>query len=88
MCLCWKIALELTRLLIADVDIETQDDDVGEESSPPVDDEHYHAAQYSSSERNPHVVVFEAGTPPWGAKDSKLQQFNKGHLKMTVLVTI
>lgn len=54
----------LTQLFVADVDIETQDYDIGEEGSPPVDDEHHHTAQHGSSKRDPHVVVCEAGTPP------------------------
>lgn len=58
------MGMQLTWLLVADVNIETQDDDVGEESSPPVDNKHDHTTQYGSSKRNPHVVIFEAGTPP------------------------
>lgn len=60
---CWMGMQPLTRLLVADVDVKPQNDDVGEESCPPVNDEHHHAAQYGSSQGNPHVVVFEAGAP-------------------------
>lgn len=60
---CWMETQQLTRLLVAHIDIKPQNDDVGEKSRPPVDNEHHHAAQYGSSQGNPHVVVFEAGAP-------------------------
>jgi len=56
----------LTWLLVADVDIEGEDDKKGDEGRPPVDDEHDHTAQYCPRKRHPHVVVFEAGAPPCG----------------------
>ncbi len=55
--------VQLTWLLVADVDVEGQDDDVGQEGRPPVDDEHDHTAQDGPSQRRPHVVVLEAGSP-------------------------
>lgn len=54
---------QLTWLLVADVDVKPQNNDVGEQSRPPVDDEHHHAAQDSSGQGNPHVVVFKAWAP-------------------------
>lgn len=54
---------QLTRLLVADVDVKPQNDAVSEESRPPVNDEHHQATQYGSGQGNPHVVVFEAGAP-------------------------
>ena len=48
---------------MADVDVKTQDDDVGEKGGPPVDDKHDHTAQDGSGQRHPHVVVFETWTP-------------------------
>lgn len=55
----------LTGLLVADVDVESEDDEQSDQSRPPVDDKHHHAAQDRSGERHPHVVVFETGAPPW-----------------------
>lgn len=55
--------MQLTWLLVADVDVEGQDDDVGQEGRPPVDDEHDHTTQDGSGQRRPHVVVLEAGPP-------------------------
>lgn len=65
----WVGRRALTWFLVADVDVEPQDDDVGEERSPPVDDKHDHAAEDGSSQRDPHVVVLEAGTPTWSGEE-------------------
>lgn len=69
--------ITLTWLLVADVDIETQNNDIGEESSPPVDDKHHHTAEDGPSQRDPHVVVFEAGTPPCSTNQHKSQNSNQ-----------
>lgn len=53
-----------TRLLVADIDVESEDDEQGDQGCPPVDDKHHHAAQNCANKRHPHVVVFEAGPPP------------------------
>lgn len=53
-----------TRFLVADINVEGEDDKQGDQSCPPVDDEHHHAAKNCPSQRHPHVVVFEAGAPP------------------------
>lgn len=58
----------LTGFLVADVDVESEDDEQSDQSCPPVDDEHHHAAQDGPSKRNPHVVVLEAGAPPCGER--------------------
>lgn len=57
-----------TRFLVADVDVESEDDKQSDQSCPPVDDEHHHAAQNRPSKGHPHVVVLEAGAPPCGVK--------------------
>lgn len=59
---------DLTWFLVADIDVERQDDEQGDEGGPPVDDEHDHAAQDCPRQRHPHVVVFEAGAPPCGQR--------------------
>ena len=56
----------LTRFLVADVDVESEDDEQSDQSRPPVNDEHHHQAQDRPSKRHPHVVVLEAGAPPCG----------------------
>lgn len=68
----------LTWLLVADVDVKTQDDDVGEEGGPPVDDKHDHAAEDGAGQGNPHVVVLEAGTPTWSSKEQEVHQTQRG----------
>lgn len=66
--------VEVTWFLVADVDVKTQNDDVGEEGSPPVDDKHDDAAQDGSRQRHPHVVVLEAGTPTWSGREQASQK--------------
>lgn len=56
----------LTGFLVTDVDVESEDDEQGDERRPPVDDKHHQAAQDRSGQRHPHVVVLEAGAPPCG----------------------
>lgn len=56
----------LTGFLVADVDVESQNDEQSHQSRPPVDDKHHHAAQDRSGKRHPHVVILEAGAPPCG----------------------
>lgn len=53
----------LTGFLVADVDVESEDDEQSHQSCPPVDDKHDHTAQDGPRERHPHVVVLEAGAP-------------------------
>lgn len=43
-----EVKTEQTWFLVADVDVERQDDDVGEQRRPPVDHKHHHAAQHGS----------------------------------------
>ncbi len=49
---CYHIIIEVkteqTWFLVADVDVERQDDDVGDQRRPPVDHKHHHAAQHGS----------------------------------------
>lgn len=54
-----------TRFLVADIDVEGEDDQQGDQGCPPVDDEHHHTAQNCPSKRHPHVVVFKAGAPAY-----------------------
>lgn len=62
--LSWNCTVMFTRLLVADIDVESEDDEQGDQGRPPVDDKHHHAAQNCANKRHPHVVVFEAGPPP------------------------
>ncbi len=75
--------IQLTWLFVADVDKKTQNNDVGQESGPPVDDKHDHTAEYSSGERNPHVVVFEAGTPSYSTTKTSENTATKGKGQVT-----
>ena len=59
MCVC-------TRFLVADVDVQSQDYEQGDEGGPPVDDEHYDHAQHRPGQGHPLVVVLKARTPPCG----------------------
>ncbi|KAG7232416.1 hypothetical protein INR49_008879 [Caranx melampygus] len=58
------LLMVLTGFLVADVDVEGEDDEQSDERRPPVDDEHDDAAEDGPRQRHPHVVVFEAGAPP------------------------
>ena len=55
-----------TRFLVADVDVQSQDYEQGDEGGPPVDDEHYDHAQHRPGQGHPLVVVLKARTPPCG----------------------
>lgn len=61
----------LTRFLVADIDVESEDDEEGDQRCPPVDDKHHHHAQDCAGEGHPHVVVLEAGTPPCGERGER-----------------
>lgn len=54
-----------TWFLVADINVECQNNDVGKEGSPPVDDKHNHTAQHSSRQWHPLIVVFKTWTPSW-----------------------
>lgn len=68
----------VTWFLVADVDVEAQNDDVGEQSGRPVDDKHDHAAEDGSRQRHPHVVVLEAGPPTWSSRERVVEQRQRG----------
>lgn len=61
----------LTWFLVADVDVEGEDDEQGDEGGPPVDDKHHNTTQDGPSQRNPHVVVFKARSPPCGGRENQ-----------------
>lgn len=58
----WR-ALQLTWLLVTDIDIQSHNNDICKKGSCPVDDKHHPTAENGSSKGNPHVVVFEARSP-------------------------
>lgn len=55
-----------TGFFVADVDVEREDDEQGDQSRPPINHKHHHTAQDRPHQGHPHVVVFEAWAPPCG----------------------
>ena len=74
-----------TRFLVADVDVQAQDDGVGEQRRHPVDDEHDAAAQDGPRQGDPHVVVLEARTPSWNAIETGITHTHAQHDKTNAM---
>lgn len=66
-----RLHVVVTGFVVADVDVEREDDEQRDQSRPPVDDEHHHAAQDRPRQGHPHVVVLEAGAPPCGERQGR-----------------